>query len=169
MRADFYVAALPVEIMHELLTRTTPRRAAAAGLDRLVTRWMNPEFLLYLRDDLPLVRGHAIYFLDSGEALTSISQQPVSGTGCAAAGRGRAVDRHLGMAAAPGGYREGRGARTPEEIRAPRCGAQLRCAHSRRRRWTVWRSSRVFLDEAIRSSPNPSGAINADPLLVNTT
>ena len=43
------------------------------GLDRLVTRWMN-GILFYLRDDLPLVRGHAIY-LDSEWALTSISQR----------------------------------------------------------------------------------------------
>ena len=72
--ADFYVAALPVEIMRGLLSpelrRAEPR---LNGLDRLVTRWMN-GIMFYLRDDLPLVRGHAIY-LDSEWALTSISQR----------------------------------------------------------------------------------------------
>ena len=72
--ADFYVAALPVEVMRTLLSpelrRAEPR---LNGLDRLVTRWMN-GILFYLRDDLPLVHGHAIY-LDSEWALTSISQR----------------------------------------------------------------------------------------------
>ena len=72
--ADLYVAALPVEIMRTLLS---PELRAAEprlnGLDRLVTRWMN-GIMFYLREDLPLVHGHAIY-LDSAWALTSISQR----------------------------------------------------------------------------------------------
>ena len=43
-----------------------------AGLDRLVTRWMN-GVLFYLDRDVPLVHGHTIY-IDSEWALTSISQ-----------------------------------------------------------------------------------------------
>ncbi len=72
--ADHYVAALPVEVMRTLLS---PELRAAEprlnGLDRLVTRWMN-GIMFYLREDLPLVHGHAIY-LDSAWALTSISQR----------------------------------------------------------------------------------------------
>ena len=71
--ADYYVAALPVEIMRTLagppLRALEPR---LAGLDRLVTRWMN-GILFYLDRDVPLVHGHAIY-IDSEWALTSISQ-----------------------------------------------------------------------------------------------
>ena len=71
--ADFYVAALPVEIMRTLagppLRRLEPRLAA---LDRLVTRWMN-GVLFYLDTDVPIVHGHTIY-IDSEWALTSISQ-----------------------------------------------------------------------------------------------
>ena len=71
--ADFYVAALPVEIMRTLagppLRRLEPRLAA---LDRLVTRWMN-GVLFYLDTDVPVVHGHTIY-IDSEWALTSISQ-----------------------------------------------------------------------------------------------
>jgi uncharacterized protein with NAD-binding domain and iron-sulfur cluster len=71
--ADHYVAALPVEIMRTLagppLRRLDPR---LAGLDRLVTRWMN-GVLFYLDRDVPLVHGHTIY-VDSEWALTSISQ-----------------------------------------------------------------------------------------------
>src|ERR687890_425969 len=72
--ADFYVAALPVEIMRQL---ASPALRAAEprlhGLDRLVTRWMN-GVLFYLDKDVPLVNGHAIY-IDSEWALTSISQK----------------------------------------------------------------------------------------------
>jgi hypothetical protein len=72
--ADYYVAALPVEVMRALLS---PELRAAEprlnGLDRLVTRWMN-GILFYLGSDLPLVHGHELY-IDSEWALTSISQR----------------------------------------------------------------------------------------------
>ena len=71
--ADFYVAALPVEVMRLLvgdeLKHAEPR---LAGLHRLRTRWMN-GIMFYLDRDVPLVRGHTIY-IDSPWALTSISQ-----------------------------------------------------------------------------------------------
>ena len=74
VRADHYVAALPVEVMRQL---ASPALRAAeprlAGLDRLVTRWMN-GVLFYLDRDVPLVNGHAIY-VDSEWSLTSISQK----------------------------------------------------------------------------------------------
>jgi uncharacterized protein with NAD-binding domain and iron-sulfur cluster len=72
-RADFYVAALPVEVMRLLasdeLKAAEPR---LAGLHRLRTRWMN-GIMFYLDRDVPLVHGHTIY-IDSPWALTSISQ-----------------------------------------------------------------------------------------------
>jgi uncharacterized protein with NAD-binding domain and iron-sulfur cluster len=71
--ADFYVAALPVEVMRLLagdeLKEAEPR---LAGLHRLRTRWMN-GIMFYLDRDVPLVPGHTIY-IDSPWALTSISQ-----------------------------------------------------------------------------------------------
>jgi uncharacterized protein with NAD-binding domain and iron-sulfur cluster len=71
--ADFYVAAVPVEVMRLLasdeLKQAEPR---LAGLHRLRTRWMN-GIMFYLDRDVPLVRGHTIY-IDSPWALTSISQ-----------------------------------------------------------------------------------------------
>ena len=61
MRADHYVAALPVEVMRQLaspaLRAAEPRLGA---LPRLVVRWMN-GIMFYLDRDLPLVHGHAIY------------------------------------------------------------------------------------------------------------
>jgi uncharacterized protein with NAD-binding domain and iron-sulfur cluster len=71
--ADFYVAAVPVEVMRLLasdeLVQAEPR---LAGLHRLRTRWMN-GIMFYLDRDVPLVKGHTIY-IDSPWALTSISQ-----------------------------------------------------------------------------------------------
>jgi 15-cis-phytoene desaturase len=71
--ADYYVAAMPVEVMSTLVTPAMKAAAPSlANLDRLQTRWMN-GIQFYLRSDVPLARGHAIY-LDSPWALTSISQ-----------------------------------------------------------------------------------------------
>ena len=71
--ADFYVAALPVEVMRLLvsdeLKEAEPR---LAGLHRLRTRWMN-GIMFYLDRDVPLIHGHTLY-IDSPWALTSISQ-----------------------------------------------------------------------------------------------
>ena len=55
--ADFYVAALPVEVHARRCSRRSCARAEPRlnGLDRLVTRWMN-GILFYLDDDVPLVR-----------------------------------------------------------------------------------------------------------------
>jgi uncharacterized protein with NAD-binding domain and iron-sulfur cluster len=160
--ADFYVAALPVEVMRGLLSpelrRAEPR---LNGLDRLVTRWMN-GIMFYLRDDLPLVHGHAI-FLDSEWALTSISQRqfwrdvplPVGGVLSIDISEWQRAGRLTGKVAA---------LCTPEEIR-DEVWAQLR-AHLDDALDGV-RVESWFLDEAIEF-PNPSGATNAEPLLVNT-
>jgi uncharacterized protein with NAD-binding domain and iron-sulfur cluster len=71
--ADYYVAAVPVEVMRLLasdeLKEAEPR---LAGLHRLRTRWMN-GVMFYLDRDVPLIPGHTIY-IDSPWALTSISQ-----------------------------------------------------------------------------------------------
>ena len=71
--ADYYVAAVPVEVMAELVDADL--RAAApslAGVSQLETAWMN-GIQFYLREDVPLVRGHEMY-ADSPWALTSVSQ-----------------------------------------------------------------------------------------------
>jgi uncharacterized protein with NAD-binding domain and iron-sulfur cluster len=72
-KADWYVAALPVEVMRllasEELMLADPR---LARLHRLRTRWMN-GIVYYLDRDLRAVHGHTVY-IDSPWALTSISQ-----------------------------------------------------------------------------------------------
>ena len=74
LTADFYIAAMPIEVMASLLTDDLKRSAPSlANLQKLQTRWMN-GIQFFLAKDEPLVHGHAIY-LDSPWALTSISQR----------------------------------------------------------------------------------------------
>ena len=166
--ADFYVAALPVEAMRTLLS---PELRAAEprlnGLDRLVTRWMN-GILFYLREDLPLERGHAIY-VDSEWALTSISQRQFwrgvdfSRLGDGTVGGILSID--ISEWQRPGSRTGKVAARcTREEIREEVWGQLQDHLDSlldgvEVRAWT--------LDEDIEF-PNPSAATNAEPLLVNT-
>src|SRR5918999_1854161 len=73
LRADWYVAALPVEVMRlvatDELVLAEPR---LSRLHRLRTRWMN-GIVYYLDRDPEAAHGHTIY-IDSTWALTSISQ-----------------------------------------------------------------------------------------------
>ncbi|POG56187.1 hydroxysqualene dehydroxylase [Haloferax marisrubri] len=72
--ADYYVAALPVEVMASLVTPELRLAAPSLGtVGRLNTAWMN-GIQFYLTEDLPLARGHQAY-TDSPWALTAISQR----------------------------------------------------------------------------------------------
>ena len=167
--ADHYVAALPVEVMRTLagppLRALEPR---LAGLDRLVTRWMN-GVLFYLDRDVPLVNGHAIY-IDSEWALTSISQaQFWNDVDLERYGDGR-VKGVLSVDVSDWdtpGRRTGKVAMrcTKEEIRAEVWGQltdHVDDGSLDERQVLAW-----FLDPAI-TFPNPTEAANLEPLLINT-
>jgi uncharacterized protein with NAD-binding domain and iron-sulfur cluster len=72
---DYYVAALPVERISELVSKTPSLAVADPALARLAnlrTEWMN-GIQFYLKQDMPLPNGHTLY-TDSPWALTSVSQ-----------------------------------------------------------------------------------------------
>jgi len=74
--ADYYIAAVPVEVMQTQSALDIPlkRDVPELGkLDKLVYRWMN-GIVFYLREDVPLVHGHLV-FIDSAWSLTAISQR----------------------------------------------------------------------------------------------
>jgi uncharacterized protein with NAD-binding domain and iron-sulfur cluster len=72
--ADYYISALPAEIIRSLLTpEMLHAEPALAQLHKLKTCWMN-GIQFYLAKDVPLVHGHTLY-MDSPWSLTSISQQ----------------------------------------------------------------------------------------------
>src|SRR5919108_619040 len=74
VNADYYVAALPVEVMQRLLTgKMEQLDPGLGGINELEVRWMN-GVMFYLAKDVPIVHGHTLY-IDSDWALTSISQQ----------------------------------------------------------------------------------------------
>ena len=170
--ADFYVAALPVEIMRTLagppLRQLDPRFAA---LDQLVTRWMN-GVLFYLDQDISLVHGHTIY-IDSEWALTSISQAQFwrdIDIGRYGDGTVRGILSVDVSDWDTPGRRTGKVASrcSREEIRAEVWGQLVdhlndgttpRLDESRVLAW--------FLDPAIEF-PNPTDVTNLEPLLINT-
>ncbi|HKG64058.1 MAG TPA: FAD-dependent oxidoreductase [Solirubrobacteraceae bacterium] len=168
VRADHYVAALPVEVMRQL---ASPALRAAEprlkGLDRLVTRWMN-GVLFYLDRDIPLVNGHAIY-VDSEWALTSISQKqfwPRVDLSQRGDGRTRGILSIDVSEWQRPGRRTGKVAQlcSREEI-FEEVWAQLE-DHLDGALGAATVVDR-FLDPAI-VFPNPTGAANLEPLLVNT-
>ena len=169
IQADHYVAALPVEVMRQL---ASPALRAAeprlSGLDRLVTRWMN-GVLFYLDRDVPLVNGHAIY-IDSEWALTSISQKQFwPGVDLAQRGDGRVrgiLSIDVSEWQRPGrAHGQGRAAAAPARRSSRRCGASSRTISTAALDGVAVIDR--FLDPAI-VFPNPTGAANLEPLLVNT-
>lgn len=169
--ADHYVAALPVEIMRTLAGPLRQLDPGLAGLDRLVTRWMN-GVLFYLDRDVPIVHGHTIY-VDSEWALTSISQaQFWSGVDISRYGDGT-VRGILSVDVSDWdtpGRRTGKVAArcTREEIREE-VWSQL-ADHLNDPAGPVLDEGSVrtwFLDPAIEF-PNPTEATNLEPLLINT-
>ncbi|MEO8594746.1 MAG: FAD-dependent oxidoreductase [Candidatus Solibacter sp.] len=170
--ADFYIAALPVEVMAAIVDDNLKQAAPSlANLSKLKTRWMN-GIQFYLAKDVPLVNGHAMY-LDSPWALTSISQKQfwhkidISQFGD---GRVRGIlSVDISDFDAPGVV-FGKPARacTAEEIKEE-VWAQLK-QHLNDQGNSLIEDANLlgwFLDPDIEF-PNPSEATNAEPLLINT-
>jgi uncharacterized protein with NAD-binding domain and iron-sulfur cluster len=170
--ADFYVAALPVEVMRLLagdaLTDAEPR---LARLHRLRTRWMN-GIMFYLDRDVRVTHGHTIY-IDSPWALTSISQAQFWG-GFELDGMGDG--RVEGILSVDISDWEQQGALhrkqamycSAEEVREEVWG-QLTVALNDAGLAPLEESNVLawFLDPSI-VYPNPNEASNLEPLLINT-
>jgi uncharacterized protein with NAD-binding domain and iron-sulfur cluster len=169
--ADYYIAAMPVEVMSALVSAEMKAAAPSiANLDRLQTRWMN-GIQFYLRHDVPLARGHAIY-LDSPWALTSVSQHQfwmgvdLSSFGDGAVGGILSVD--ISEWQEPGIlYGKPAIECTAEQIK-DEVWAQLQ--HHLNVEGTVLDDSNLaawFLDPDVQF-PNPTLVTNLEPLMINT-
>ncbi len=170
--ADYYIAAIPIEIMSGLVTDTLADLAPSlAGLSALKTKWMN-GIQFYLKTDLPLDPGHTLY-ADSPWALTSISQKqfwknaPLSDYGDGTLGGILSVD--ISDWDSPG-ILFGKPARacTADEIESE-VWAQLK-VHLNVGGATPIHDGNLagwFLDPDIEF-PNQSAVTNQEPLLVNT-
>ncbi|XEC96411.1 FAD-dependent oxidoreductase [Paenibacillus tarimensis] len=75
VQGDYYIAAVPVEVMAGLLTdelvQADPMLGSLRELSESV-EWMN-GIQFYLNKDVPMIHGHVI-FMDSPWALTGVSQ-----------------------------------------------------------------------------------------------
>jgi uncharacterized protein with NAD-binding domain and iron-sulfur cluster len=172
LSADFYIAALPVEVMTSLITDDLKRAAPSiANLGQLKTRWMN-GIQFYLAKDEPLVHGHTIY-LDSPWALTSISQRQFwTNIDFSQFGDGRVrgiLSVDISDWETPG-ILYGKPARecSAEEIKEE-AWAQLKQHLNENGSNSIEDSNLLtwFLDPDIQF-PNPGNATNAEPLLINT-
>jgi uncharacterized protein with NAD-binding domain and iron-sulfur cluster len=170
--ADFYIAALPVEVMTSLITDDLKRAAPSiANLSQLKTRWMN-GIQFYLAKDESLVHGHTIY-LDSPWALTSISQRQFwTNIDFSQFGDGRVrgiLSVDISDWETPG-VLYGKPARecSAEEIKEE-TWAQLKQHLNVNGSNSIEDSNLLswFLDPDIQF-PNPGNATNAEPLLINT-
>jgi 15-cis-phytoene desaturase len=170
--ADFYIAALPVEVMGALLTDDLKRAAPSlANLEKLKTRWMN-GIQFYLSKDAPLVHGHVIY-LDSPWALTSISQRQFwTNTDLSQYGDGTVrgiLSVDISDWEAPGVvWGKPASECTAEQIKEE-VWTQLKQHLNDSGARPIDDASLVawFLDPDIEF-PNPGAATNAEPLLINT-
>jgi uncharacterized protein with NAD-binding domain and iron-sulfur cluster len=168
IEADYYVAALPVERMQNLLTndiRTADPQLAR--IDRLTTRWMNGvQFYLDVPAKLP--RGHAI-FIDSPWALTALAQQQFWSRDLGDCGNGQCrdiVSVDVSDWDEPGLiYKKAANVCTAEEIFAE-VWAQM-AAHFDHEEIKEENVVHKFLDPGIEF-PNPSKVTNLEPLLINT-
>ena len=170
--ADFYVAAMPVEIMQGLVTPELVRAAPSlARLGELRTEWMN-GIQFYLETDQPLADGHAIY-LDSNWALTSISQRQFwHGYDLSKYGNGRVggiLSVDISNWTAPGTFNQkpAMAAVSREEIK-DEVWAELKAALNTPGQVQLEDGNLVdwFLDPDIQL-PNPSTVTNLEPLLIN--
>ena len=169
--ADYYIAAMPVEIMAGLVTDELKQLAPSlAALNQLPTRWMN-GIQFYFSQDVPLDHGHTLY-ADSPWALTSISQKQFwQHANLANYGDGRvagllSVDISDWDAV---GILVGKSATecTADEIKNE-VWAELK-AHLNVGGAQAIRDESLlswFLDPDIQF-PNPSSATNAEPLMIN--
>ena len=172
--ADFYISAVPVEVLREQIELDALKQASPAlrALDRLVVRWMN-GIMFYLRQDVPLVHGHSLY-IDSPWALTSISQRQfwpnVNLRGLGDGGVGGILSVDISDWDRPGVHAaNGKAARncTKDEV-AAEVWAQLKAAlNDRHEVLSDVNLAEWFLDPAIVHQ-NPTEAMNLEPLLVNT-
>jgi uncharacterized protein with NAD-binding domain and iron-sulfur cluster len=176
MQADYYIAAVPVEVMAKYLT---PDMLAAdptlGGIQQLTTSiaWMN-GIQFYLREDVPIVYGHEM-FLNTPWSLTSISQAqfwPAFKLAEYGDGQVRGILSVDVSEWEQPGMLYGKPAKdcTPDEI-AKEVWAQLKsCLNTGDTQLLDDKNLHSwFLDPDIQDRDNnPSQHTNAEPLLVNT-
>jgi 15-cis-phytoene desaturase len=170
--ADYYISALPVEKMTGLVDDSLKALAPSlAALDKLRTEWMN-GIQFYLAQDVPLEFGHTLY-ADSPWAITSISQRQFwNRVNLAEFGDGRVggiLSVDISDWETPGiVYGKTAMQCSADEIKSE-VWEQIK-VHVNVGGAEIIRDKDVlswFLDPDVQF-PNPTGATNLEPLMVNT-
>lgn len=172
VQADHYISAMPVERLQPLVSAAMRSADPSLGLiDNLRVAWMN-GFQFFLREDKALVNGHA-NFISQPWALTSISQRQFWPAGLSGYGDGTvkgclSIDISDWEAKGILSGRSAKDAASREEIKDD-IVAQI-TGSLRPDLASILDASNIhtwFLDADI-VLPNPSGAVNLEPLLINT-
>jgi 15-cis-phytoene desaturase len=170
--ADYYIAAMPVEVMSGLVTDEMKALAPSiAQLGSLQTAWMN-GIQFFLKQDVPVDHGHTLY-ADSPWALTSVSQKQFwQQANLANYGNGQVggiLSADISDWGTPG-ILYGKPAMqcTAQEIEQE-AWAQIKAGLNVGGAETIQDENLMtwFLDPDIQF-PNPSAATNLEPLLINT-
>jgi len=170
--ADYYIAAMPVEVMAGLVTDELKTAAPSiANLNKLCVAWMN-GIQFFLKQDIPEEFGHTIY-ADSPWALTSVSQRqfwrqaPIGAYGDGSLGGILSLD--ISEWEQPGIlYGKPANKCTAEEIKNE-VWAQVKI-HLNIGGAEIARDDNIiacFLDPDVQF-PNPTAVTNLEPLLINT-
>ena len=173
VRADYYVLALPVEAVVPLVDAKLVAAEPRLGrLHELRVSWMN-GLQLYLRQDRRFVGGHANY-VETPSALTSISQEQFFRRKLADYGDGTVrgcLSIDISDWETPGilpPHKPLKELDTREEVmREVRAQLQAALDPADARALDDANLAAWFLDPDIEL-PNPSGAVNLEPLLINT-
>jgi len=173
VHADHYVLALPVEAVVPLVdAKLAAAEPRLAKLHELRVAWMN-GLQLFLRKDRPLVDGHANYVETPG-ALTSISQEQFFRRKLSHYGDGSVhgcLSVDISDWESPGMLPPNKPLKdlpTREDVmREVRAQLQASLAPEDAAALDDANLAAWFLDPDIEL-PNPSGAVNLEPLLINT-
>jgi uncharacterized protein with NAD-binding domain and iron-sulfur cluster len=171
-QADYYVLAMPVEAVVPLVdARLAAAEPRLGRLAQLQVAWMN-GLQLYLKNDQPLVSGHANY-VATPSALTSISQEQFFRKKLTEYGDGQTngcLSIDISDWETPGslyGKPLKELASRDEVMREVRAQLQAALTPELARCLDDDNLNDWFLDPDI-SFPNPSQAVNLEPLLINT-
>lgn len=172
VQADYYVLALPVERVVPLVdARLLAAEPRLGRLAELQVAWMN-GLQLFLARDQPLVRGHANY-VATPSALTSISQAQFFQRKLTEYGDGTThgcLSIIISDWETPGvlfGKPMKELANAEQVMQETRAQLQAALAPELARSFDDDNLTAWFLDPDIRL-PNPSPAVNLEPLLINT-
>ena len=171
--ADYYVAAVPAEVMTKLVSPELIRAAPTLeGVASLETAWMN-GLQFYLTEDVPLSYGHQAY-VDAPWGLTSISQSqfwtegPFEFDDCCDAVEG-VLSVNVADWETPGiVYGKPANACTPEEIKTEVWAQMAEHLNGEEERLTEDLIYDWALDPALTYDPDERQLTNRAPLLINT-